>query len=190
MAERVTKFAFFESFWDAASDLGDKDRLALYDAMCAYAFTGREPSFKGIMGTVWKLVKPNIDSSIKGQKTGGKGGRPTKGNPVAQDDKPPVSDNGNPPFSNTETPTETDMDMEKEMEGREFVPLERTNSLPDPSSGVAAAARAAPPAEEKEDESRSPHCPLCDSLLRFDVQAGQWRCACIGAVKRESVVWR
>ena len=83
MSEKVTKFSFFESFWDAASDLDDRNRLALYDAICAYAFTGCEPDFKGIMSTIWKLVKPNIDSSIKGQRTGGKGGRPPK-------EKPPV----------------------------------------------------------------------------------------------------
>ena len=67
------KFAFFESFWEAAKDLDDKNRLAFYDAIADYAFTGAEPDFKGVMGTIWKLVKPNIDSSFKGQQTGRSG---------------------------------------------------------------------------------------------------------------------
>ena len=58
------------------------------------------------------------------------------------------------------------------------------------SSVAAAAAKAASPAEQK-DESKSPHCPLCDSLLRFDIPKGEWCCDhCIGEIKRESVVWR
>ena len=59
-----------------------------------------------------------------------------------------------------------------------------------PPAVAAATAEAAPPAEEEEDESRSPHCPMCDSLLRFDVPTGSWKCDCIGAIKADCVVWR
>lgn len=66
-----------------------------------------------------------------------------------------------------------------------FFPKEKNTS---PSAVAAVAVSTAPPAEE--DPSRSPHCPLCDSLLRFDVSCGKWSCSCIGALGDEAVVWR
>lgn len=62
-----------------------------------------------------------------------------------------------------------------------------TKSITTTSSDAAATAEAAPPAD---DNSRAPHCPMCDGLLKMDVKAGGWSCECIGAVKPESVVWR
>lgn len=187
MDRRVDKVSFFASFYEAASDLGDADRLAFYDACFGYAFDGEEPGFEGVMGTIWKLVRPNIDSSIKGQRTGGKGGRPKSA-------KPPVSESGNPPFRKGETPAETnmDMDMDRDMdrEEEEFVPLERTNSSSRGGAAPPAAAEAAPPPRDGPDGSRAPHCPLCGSLLRFNVESGRWSCSCVGDVKDGSVVWR
>lgn len=205
MAEKASKFSFFESFYDAACDLADEDRLAFYDAVCAYAFTGREPSFSGFMNTIWKLVKPNVDSSVKGQRSGSKGGRPpaktvseVSETPFREGSKPPakppVSDGGNPPLGNGETPSETDMDMDMDRdmdrEEEEFVPLERTNSSSRGGAAPPAAAEAAPPPRDGPDGSRAPHCPLCDSLLRFNVESGRWSCSCVGDVKDGSVVWR
>lgn len=59
------------------------------------------------------------------------------------------------------------------------------------ASGAAVAEKTAPPAAEK-DESKAPHCPLCDSLLRMVLVDGdvRWVCECVGAVKDESVVWK
>lgn len=186
MTEKVSKFSFFESFWDAASDLDDKSRLALYDAICEYAFTGCEPDFEGIMSTIWKLVKPNIDSSIKGQRTGGKGGRPTK-------EKPPVKEAENPPFCNSKTPSETDMDMDMDkegdmdMDGREFVPTERTNSLPESASTATAAACAAPPPRK----DPKPLCPMCEVPVWKNTQTRKYRCDSCGDDWDEGKVeWR
>lgn len=165
MGEPVNKFSFFASFYEAAQDLDDEKRLAFYDAMASYAFTGREPDFTGVMSTIWKLTKPNIDSSINGQKTGGKGGRPKKGNPPL---KPPVK-----------TPSETDMDMDRDMEkdrdvemdDGEIDPLDRSIS-PSDASGDAAAADAAPPAAKDE----GPKCPECGGGTRYDTAGMFWRC--------------
>ena len=107
MESRIDKVAFFASFYDAASDLGDEDRLAFYDACFAYAFDGVEPRLNGVVSIIWKLVKPNLDNSIRGQKTGTRGGRPkTK--------KPPVSETENPPSEKSETVMDKEMDMDKE----------------------------------------------------------------------------
>lgn len=186
MTERIGKFAFFVSFWEAASDLNDADRLAFYDAICAYAFTGEEPSFKGIMGTVWKLVKPNIDSSLKGQKTGGKGGRPKVEKPT---EKPPVSKGKNPPSKKSKTTPETDMDRDRDrdMEVEEFVPLERTNSSTTSASAATAAAGAAPPPRK---ESK-PFCPMCDTPVWKNTQTGRYRCGtCFDEYDEGKAVWR
>lgn len=158
------KFAFFESFWEAAKDLDDKNRLAFYDAIADYAFTGAEPEFKGVMSTIWKLVKPNIDSSLKGQQTGRSGGR-------GNTSKPPVSNVENPPFSNPETTSKPDMDMDmdrdKDMD-REDSFSGRKKNLPLDASVGASAAKAAPPS--------APRCPLCDSKLYRNTQTGRWTC--------------
>lgn len=192
MAEKVTKFSFFESFYDAASDLDDGSRLALYDAICAYAFEGVEPDFKGVMSTIWKLVKPNIDSSVNGQKTGGKGGRPNTKKPPS---KPPVSKDENPPLDKSETTLETDMDMdmdkdmdrEMDMEVEEFVPLERTNSSTDCASASSAAAKAAPP--PRKGKGKRPVCPMCDTPTWKD-NLGYHHCPnCHDQFTRDKVAW-
>lgn len=180
MGEPVNKFSFFASFYEAAQDLDDEKRLAFYDAMASYAFTGREPDFAGVMSTIWKLTKPNIDSSINGQKTGGKGGRPKKENPPL---KPPVK-----------TPSETDMDMDRDMEkdrdvemdDGEIDPLDRSIS-PSDASGDAAAAGAAPPAAKG---NALPPCAMdgCDGRLSFDPAIGKFRCGkCRSTFAREEL---
>lgn len=67
-------FTFYESFYDAINDLEDKDRLAVYDAICRYGITGEEPETTGIVSTVFKLIRPNIDANIKMRDGGKKGG--------------------------------------------------------------------------------------------------------------------
>lgn len=73
-------FAFLNSYYEAISELPDSDRLALYDAIVGYGIMGITPSLTGIQKSVFILIKPNIDSSIRRYESavenGGKGGRP------------------------------------------------------------------------------------------------------------------
>ena len=82
-------FSFFWSFKDAIMGLEDeKEKLAIYEALTDYAFLGIEPTdLTPICKIIWKLIKPNIDSSIrrydacvnngkKGAEYGSLGGRP------------------------------------------------------------------------------------------------------------------
>lgn len=162
MNEEVTKFSFFRSFWEGLTDLGDSERLAMYDAIAKYAFTGEEPAFTGLMMTAWKLAKPNIESSVRGQQTGGLGGRPPKGNPPS---KPPVK-----------TPSETNKDMDKDMDGDMDMDMDaemnssEMNSFSASASDGAAAADAAPPS------TLPPRCPECNGLMKIDVNGGFFRC--------------
>ena len=84
-------FSFFWSFKDSIMGLEDEnEKLAIYEALTDYAFLGIEPTdLTPICKIIWKLVKPNIDSSIKrydacvnngkkGAEYGSLGGRPKK----------------------------------------------------------------------------------------------------------------
>ena len=57
-------FVFYESFYDALSDLPDEMRVQAYDAICRYALYGEEPDCSGIIKTVFKLVRPQIDRGV------------------------------------------------------------------------------------------------------------------------------
>ena len=85
--EERDNFLFYRSFYDATSDLGDDDRLKVYDCICEYAFKGKEPTGNGLVKTVFLLIKPLLDESYKRYiskvKNGSKGGAP-KGNANAK----------------------------------------------------------------------------------------------------------
>lgn len=72
---RREHFTFFASFYDALSDLNDADRLACYDAICAFALTGKEPKVEGIASTVFKLIKPILGKSKTRSEVGKEGGK-------------------------------------------------------------------------------------------------------------------
>ena len=71
-------FVFFDSYDAALRNLPDADRLALFDAMCAFAFRGEEPSLSPLLASFFALIKPTIKKSIERQENGKKGGRPRK----------------------------------------------------------------------------------------------------------------
>lgn len=71
-------FTFYKSFYEAAQEMPDKDRLAFYDAVIKYAFTGAETPLKGIAKMAFTLAKPNLDSGLAGYKGGKGGGRGNK----------------------------------------------------------------------------------------------------------------
>lgn len=68
-------FTFYPSFYDAIKDLDDNDRLAVYDAICMYGVTGKIPKAKGVASTVFKLLRPVIDTNVSRRNAGNKGGK-------------------------------------------------------------------------------------------------------------------
>lgn len=78
MSEGKDSFVFYRSFYEALQDLNDKDRLKLYDATCNLALNGEDTNLKGIAGTVFKLIKPQVMANTKRYVDGKKGGRPKK----------------------------------------------------------------------------------------------------------------
>ena len=177
----VSKFSFFESFYEAAKGLADEDRLAFFDAVCAYAFDGEEPGFEGLMSVVWALAKPNIDSSVKGQRSGSEGGRgKKKTTPSDKSDadvkppsKPPVSKKQNPPFAKSKTNKDMDMDMEREMDMDMEMEAEGKKLL---ETFSPSAASSAAPAAGAASLSASPDCPSCGFSMFRNTQTGRWTC--------------
>lgn len=66
-------FVFYGSFYDALSDLPEDLRLQAYEAICKYALLGVEPDCSGVIRTVFKLVRPQIDANNKRRENGKKG---------------------------------------------------------------------------------------------------------------------
>lgn len=73
-------FQFYRSYWDVVCDMDAPQFKEFVSALCLYYFDGEDPAFDDVMlGKLFLLVKPNIDSNIKNQESGSKGGRPSKG---------------------------------------------------------------------------------------------------------------
>ena len=75
MADRKA-FSFYRSYFEAACALPTKEEQADFLlAICDYALNGIEPSTIGATTAMFKLVKPNIDSSISKAEAGAIGGK-------------------------------------------------------------------------------------------------------------------
>jgi len=62
-------FNFYKSYFDTASELEDKDRLAFYDALILRQFTGLETELKGMAKFAYISQKHSIDSQVAGFET-------------------------------------------------------------------------------------------------------------------------
>jgi len=99
----------YRSFYEAIKELPKKNQADLWEAIFEYSLNFNEIKLIGISETVFKLIKPQLDSNIKKYKDGCKGkeygiqgGRPKKNNPTETPQKP----HKNP----TETPNDNDND--------------------------------------------------------------------------------
>lgn len=70
---------FYESFYEAAKDLPDDQRLQIYDAIIRYGCAGILPDeLTGTPKAVFAIVKPLLDANAQRRENGAKGGRPRK----------------------------------------------------------------------------------------------------------------
>ena len=69
-------FIFYSSFSMAVSELSDADRLAVYDAIAAYALTGEMHDLSGVPKAIMTLIRPQLDANNRRYENGCKGGRP------------------------------------------------------------------------------------------------------------------
>ena len=88
------------SFYEAMQYLPDRERLQLYDGICAYTLKGILPeNLSPIAKSMFILMKPNIDSSAKkytaSVSNGKKGGRKAKNQNANQLEEPSENQNHN-----------------------------------------------------------------------------------------------
>lgn len=184
----VGKFSFYRSFRDAAMQLSDADRLRLYDAMCEYAFDGVYPDFDGVMGIVWTLVQPNIDSSVKGQLTGGvrKGKGPSKADAEAPSEAPSeggVEGVGKDGGKLSETPEEAPSEGPL---GREMI--KKRMGIREERKGDV---RAGGSIEPSGPSQHGALCPLCESPCFKQAGTGRYECSsCHDTWTAGQVTWR
>ena len=62
-------FTFWESYFASGNELPEEEESALYRAIIRYAFLREEPTFSGVLKSVFNAMRPNIDLSIKRSET-------------------------------------------------------------------------------------------------------------------------
>lgn len=93
-----SSMVFYESFYDAASDLSDEGFREVWSAICEYAFYGIQPEgLSAVAKALFKVMKPNIDNIVKQREAGQNGGRPKK--PRVMESKTPGYESKNPGLS-------------------------------------------------------------------------------------------
>ena len=82
-------FSFYRSYYEASKDLPTKeDQADFLMAICSYIFDGVEPEITGVASAMFKLAKPNLETSIKRANAGQIGGSSNKKeNKVKANDK-------------------------------------------------------------------------------------------------------
>ena len=89
-------FVFYRSFYESFKKFPKKERLQLFEAVCAYALDGIEPEdIPGMAEVVFTLLKPQLDANLRKYENGLKGGRPSKPNRNQTETKPKPNDNVN-----------------------------------------------------------------------------------------------
>lgn len=84
-------FVFYRSFKEAISNLDDSTYRRVVDVISDYALDGKLPECSGVVSTIFKLVKPQIDANNKRYENGKKGGRKPNSNQTETKQEP----NGN-----------------------------------------------------------------------------------------------
>ncbi len=95
---------FYRSFYEAIQDLPIEQQAQAYNAIFAYSLDESEPKLTGVVSTVFKLIKPQLDANQKRYTNGNKGGRPKNQtitehkpnhNQTITETEPNVNDNDN-----------------------------------------------------------------------------------------------
>jgi hypothetical protein len=68
-------FTFYRSYYEAARSLGEKQRLALYEAIIEYAIDGVQVELSGVVRSMFVLIKPTLDKSKSRSAAGFNGGK-------------------------------------------------------------------------------------------------------------------
>ena len=112
------------SFYEAMQVLPDRERLQLYDGICAYTLEGILPeNLSPVAMSMFILMKPNIDSSAKKYSAsvtnGKKGGRKAQNQNENQEEKPSENqsaDQKEKPSENHDYDLDLDLDSDLDLD--------------------------------------------------------------------------
>lgn len=90
------QFTFYRSFWEALRRLPQRDRISLFDAICAYALDAEERSMTPGASAAFILIRPNLDAARR--KSDGSKSRGSK----QEDGEEKAEDSGKIPESKRE----------------------------------------------------------------------------------------
>lgn len=120
---------FYRSFYEAIQDLPEADQLVLYNAIFQYSYYKTEPNLSGICNTIFKVIRPQIDSNEakrvkhltdiengkKGKEFGKLGGRPGKEKTPLK--TPPNNPPENPPLNPPRNPINVNVNVNDNVNG-------------------------------------------------------------------------
>ena len=108
MSELRESFVFYRSFYEAIKDVPKKQQAIIYQAVFEYVFDDSEITLSGVASALWKLIRPQLDASLKryenskkGAEYGKLGGRPKKN----KDSEKPLKGYDEKPLKGNETKT-------------------------------------------------------------------------------------
>ncbi|OPZ65922.1 MAG: hypothetical protein BWY85_00281 [Firmicutes bacterium ADurb.Bin506] len=138
--EEKSAFTFFRSYYEAARELPDRQRLALYDAVIKYGLDGEELNLTGIPKSLFILIKPVLDKSIARAQAGAKGGRSKpEPNPKQTPSKSEAKTHQTPSDKDKDDDKDTDFGYMTENEG-EYPPYPPEGDGAGPAAPEATAA--------------------------------------------------
>ena len=111
-------FVFMASYFEAIQgQKTQKERLLLYEAVCKYGIEGKEPNtLPAHLNSIFVLIRPNIDSSIKRYKAsvsnGFNGGAPEGNQNARKQPKNNQSEQKKQPKNNLDKDKEKDFDKD------------------------------------------------------------------------------
>jgi len=148
------QFTFYRSFLDALRDLPPKQRGAACMAIVEYALDQAEPSLSGMSMTIFRLIRPTLDSARK-KASGGSARRNKTGSAFSESDEQNANrtESTSPHWdeqNGNRTQTEREQNANKKEREREKE-KEREDKCPPPSPPRrgAAAPRFSPPGVEE-----------------------------------------
>lgn len=95
-------FIFYRSYFEAIDNMPLEEQVVLYRALVCYALDSKEIELKGANKSIFTLIKPTLDNSIKQYENGSKGGRPKK---ITTIEKTQTKPNNNPTHNPLNTNT-------------------------------------------------------------------------------------
>lgn len=107
-------FVFYRSFKESISNLSDKEKLIMYEAITDFALDMKEPTLTGFPQSLFTLIRPVLEANLKRWRNGCKGGEFGKYGGAPKGNKNAVKEKQ--PLNNGKTTPNKDKDVDKDKE--------------------------------------------------------------------------